>query len=610
MVHQSSQLLFEGIFTDNACEAHEDDPAVDWRTQANGQTDEIEDSDLEDVVRPVFQSRRAFNPHRLPARIREAECIQRNDRPTPIHRVYLDFVVRLCQETSTQDAEGFILQGLPTVVSKLESIPLDEDYDGEGDLVMYSLAMVVHVWQLVCLKMLTGEVHSAGESLSTLVASYFLAAEVLIAENSLLDQGELKLAVEHWEERLVTKGGTSSWLLSNLLKGVRDPDQDAPCYRNDSASEYLRVLEEEGLFYFALYILRKEESIIPEPGSQASPLRMLMQQTSSTDLLLGEMIKMLLSMDIEIIKAIIQGQLQRKSQIYHSEVYNRLRRLRQHQPGSYMNGICDARGNSPTPAQWLEICDHMLAYVGTSSESNELAADIDQLIHPAGQWPRYLAAKGLRRYTEWREHVLKHSGVTSPLRRRMVKYFVSQLQQRLSREIDLNGEHTPLTAPVVEVGFSLYPETRLKEHRHHSNSNYLMNLAQACFEYEYPGMFQLQQLVVFTCWRPEQCWLSEMFITRLAQGYVETGGGFSHYRAGFSNGTAYRKVPDEVWDRLESHVLTPEFERQFDVLIEQAEEAKREREKMAAYEAWSAALTDVFTEIGIVEAQFERQDAS
>lgn len=131
MAHRSSQLIFEGIITDGACEAQEDDPVVDWRTQANGQTDEIEDSDLDDVVRPTAQLRRASNHHMLPSRIREAEHTQRNDRQMPIHQVYLDLVGRLCQETSTQDVENFVLRGLPTVVSKLESIPLDEDYEGE-----------------------------------------------------------------------------------------------------------------------------------------------------------------------------------------------------------------------------------------------------------------------------------------------------------------------------------------------------------------------------------------------------------------------------------------------------------------------------------------------
>lgn len=83
---------------------------------------------------------------------------------------------------------------------------------------MYPLAVLVHVWRLVCLKMPTGDVHAGEESLSTLVASYFLAAEALIAEKSPLDQGEIKMAVEYWENRLVAKGGNSIWLFSNYLE--------------------------------------------------------------------------------------------------------------------------------------------------------------------------------------------------------------------------------------------------------------------------------------------------------------------------------------------------------------------------------------------------------
>lgn len=82
---------------------------------------------------------------------------------------------------------------------------------------------------------------------------------------------------------------------------------------------------------------------------------------------------------------------------------------------------------SPTPTQWFTICALMVDYVGRGTEINELAADIDQMIYPTEHWTRNLAAKGLRRYTEWRKHVLRHSDVISPQRRQMVKDFVSQL---------------------------------------------------------------------------------------------------------------------------------------------------------------------------------------
>lgn len=56
--------------------------------------------------------------------------------------------------------------------------------------------------------------------------------------------------------------------------------------------------------------------------------------------------------------------------------------------------------------------------------------------------------------------------------------------------------HTPLSVPVVEIGFSNDPHRRLRQNRHHESSNYLMNLAEALFETEYPGAFRLQQKII------------------------------------------------------------------------------------------------------------------
>lgn len=46
-------------------------------------------------------------------------------------------------------------------------------------------------------------------------------------------------------------------------------------------------------------------------------------------------------------------------------------------------------------------------------------------------------------------------------------------------------EHAPLNVPVVEIGYSTEPMRRLQEHFEHESSNYLMNLAEALFEYEF-----------------------------------------------------------------------------------------------------------------------------
>lgn len=63
-------------------------------------------------------------------------------------------------------------------------------------------------------------------------------------------------------------------------------------------------------------------------------------------------------------------------------------------------------------------------------------------------------------------------------------------------------------------------------------------------------MFRLQQHIIYACWRKEQTWLGEIVFTQLGQGYTEGAGGFSHYPAGHSNGSAYRSTSDKDWHRF------------------------------------------------------------
>lgn len=186
----------------------------------------------------------------------------------------------------------------------------------------------------------------------------------------------------------------------------------------------------------------------------------------------------------------------------------------------------------------------MLEYVEPGPQHNALAAEVDQLIHPKEVWPVQLAHQGLRRYTEWRSYITNGKGKSDEGHRRMVRYFVDQLRHRIDKE----PEHTPLRAPVVEIGFTDDPGLRTKHQRHHESSNYLRSLAQAMFENVYPGDFRLDQHAVFACFQPIHAWLSEIALTQLGGGYIRGGGGFSHKTAGRSNNSAYENLSVTEWD--------------------------------------------------------------
>jgi hypothetical protein len=91
----------------------------------------------------------------------------------------------------------------------------------------------------------------------------------------------------------------------------------------------------------------------------------------------------------------------------------------------------------------------------------------------------------------------------------------------------------PLSRPLSEVGYATYPDHRLKQHRMHDSSNYIMNIVDAICRADFPN-YKISQFVIFRLFDPMQGRLAEILFTRFAQGYITHGGGFSHAQAGAS----------------------------------------------------------------------------
>lgn len=210
----------------------------------------------------------------------------------------------------------------------------------------------------------------------------------------------------------------------------------------------------------------------------------------------------------------------------------------------------------------------MLLYVEGGSISDENAAEIDQLLYPSACWPSQLAHEGLRRYSDFK-NISKHKNQLLPntKRRQVIKDFTHAMRLRIDAAFEAGKGHTPFTAPVVEIGFSVNPHQRLNDHRRHRSSNYLINLAEACMAYSFPKRFRLQQSFLCTCFRKPHPWLGEIILTQLGQGYAYNGEGFSYRIAGSSTGEAYRELTQEEWVLLEHQA-------------EQSGELERERQKI------------------------------
>ncbi|KAI0610894.1 hypothetical protein TUN205_04829 [Pyrenophora tritici-repentis] len=139
--------------------------------------------------------------------------------------------------------------------------------------------------------------------------------------------------------------------------------------------------------------------------------------------------------------------------------------------------------------------------------------------------------------------------------------FVNALQKRLNEVLKADW-NKPLEFPLVDVGYSNECIPRLREQASHHYSNYLMALTETLCailpttlqEWSSNGPYHIEQAVIYLVYKPEQSEISEIGWTKLADGYIHNGGGFSHYPAGLSNASA-SKTSVLIWSAAMMYVV-------------------------------------------------------
>ncbi|KAI4125336.1 MAG: hypothetical protein LQ338_004318 [Usnochroma carphineum] len=512
-----------------------------------------------------------------------------NHRP---HKRYVTFFRRLWDDTNTDEIGHFCVRIYPHMVHKARTVSFDDSYKGTK-LDAFAHAFMVYVWLFVCSRYFHGQSPTPGEYLHQRWASYFLSAFELSRLHGVFpttyDVDEVRrpttgheerldpslryfmFAIRYWEDRFFEMTKARSWASEPWLGEIDQLDYaDLVWSRNDTATEYLNVIDEGGIPGLVRLLLNQEESM-PQ-----TPLKNWPEDEKKSPRLFQALVLILASIDEDLLEAIITGQVARLAQAPNSRLPSLLARMekkREDQPPSiYINSICDEAGFSPTPFQWRSICDLMDLYVRGGSESDELAIVVDQLIHPADAWPVPVTSrhKRLRRYAEFEWLTQEERDLVCTPRRKTISDFVANMRTRLQEEYGAEYEHMPLMAPVVEVGFSDKVFERLRQHRRHQSSNYIMNLAEALFKYQYPGMFRLHQHIIYRCWREIQPWYAEILLSRLAQSYTYNAGGFNHYGAGSSNSSSFDTRSIKDWERFQAEICADDgFWRRLEKLEEE-----------------------------------------
>jgi hypothetical protein len=237
-------------------------------------------------------------------------------------------------------------------------------------------------------------------------------------------------------------------------------------------------------------------------------------------------------------------------------------------PGIYWQGLVDqTTKESPTPDEIREMLDVMENYCTQGPTYDILASEIESALFPRRKnllknqqygWRRYLKRSSPRRNPR--------TGITpdpnhtpSPTCELKAKLFIAAVRRRLDK-LSPNEQVLPLELPLVEIGYAHNCPNRLKNHKNHTSSNYLMNLMEAVATYlksrgRFAGRsYRMAQHIIYNLWQPEQGILAEMLFTRIGHGYIYNGGGFSHHPAGLSNESVLTKNKGvEKWNQLMLH---------------------------------------------------------
>lgn len=69
-----------------------------------------------------------------------------------VHADYEKFLSLLCSTISTDNVECHTQAGLPRAICKAQNLTLERVHDIDHDLDIYACALVIYLWQILCLQ--------------------------------------------------------------------------------------------------------------------------------------------------------------------------------------------------------------------------------------------------------------------------------------------------------------------------------------------------------------------------------------------------------------------------------------------------------------------------
>ncbi|KAI4913436.1 uncharacterized protein J4E92_009785 [Alternaria infectoria] len=330
--------------------------------------------------------------------------------------------------------------------------------------------------------------------------------------------------------------------------------EDLPAFGDDldTAKWTKLALWQEGGYEGMLKVLLKDEIAAHCHDSATA---------SNTDeqCILSPARMMVASMDKDVLKVVIRGNLavQARSDSVIKDRLDELYVEAKDKPSIYYQLFVDDNGRSPTPNELVTIVNTMEEYV--SATNHTLANEIDNVKTPHVDLLK--SQSGFRKYT-WTSSGTKEDNTyrefQSAARVKEITRLINKVRARLSG-LPPAHHNKPLKHPLVHVGYSNRSQARLKKYANHSHSNPAMNLAEAIAAVLFanntlPKLYKMTQYIIYISHTASHASLSEILLTRLAEGYTGNGGGFSHYPAGRSADSAL-KTSEQEWDNCAQYAI-------------------------------------------------------
>ena len=502
------------------------------------------------------------------------------------------FLVFLHAQTHTELVSEYTIDAAVDCLTRLQNPEIIQE--AFGHRTGHALkGLMITIWLIICLK-----AHNNLSITPYLHARKHCAALARTAVELYHDSAQegpskslLRLSLTYWERRIretYAYSQTTGYVLWDQIRWWKAISSLPNLFQDkeDTLQNHLhRLWEEEGLTAMTNYCL----TLDLEAGN--SPLA----RYEAPEYTLSRSRRMLGSMDPLLLAACVRGTVASLAETQGDPVRKELQVIAAREdvsPGTYANFFTDHSGMALTPAQLQVVVRNMRRYLNLNPSTADLnwIWKIDRMHYPKKDWSRSHVDLGLRRYTDWRAPDASNPSKPfkrSDTRRSVLYIFVEEVENVIAVAKVSHRFHAPCARPLTEVGYAKRPNHRLSAHHaKHVQSNYIMNLFHVLMMEAFHNDFRLQQVVIYSCWRSGQAWLSETILTRILQGYTAGGKGMSHYRAGLSNWSASRYVGDEVWHKIlgQANILervSESYETEIEQQRQRSEEMEAKNRSMA-----------------------------